>query len=477
MTLLTAFIAAASLPLADLASAERILGAYIFQRHGDRTAKALAPTKLTDLGYNEEYLSGSFFNDRYISSNSAYHIEGISSPVVNLAQIAASAPQDNVIQTSGQAFLQGLYPPLGSSASERLRNGSTIHLPLSGYQLIPMGDVQSGSGSEDNTWLESTSTCSKATLSSNAYYYSTSYEELQLSTSKMYQSLTSLTNNTIPASQMSYKNAYTIWDLFNVALIHNSTFPSSSILSDNWQELFVLANIHEFNLAYNSSDTIRAIAGMNLAGEVLTALNKTIAGGKTKLNIQFGAYSTFLSYFGLSGLSSMNNFTGMPDYASSMAWELVTNAPGTGIPSKSEINVRFMFHNGTSITGSTDLQAYPLFAQSAVQIPWTQFVDSTNKFAITSQQQWCQVCGNSTGICATTSDTTTSASSSKASSGGLSLADAGVIGAMVTLGVLAGLSVLLMLIFNLRLVRKSTLAAINRGSEASLTPAPVKSSS
>lgn len=245
------------------------------------------------------------------------------------------------------------------------------------------------------------------------------------------------------------------------------SLPSEQVM----QELLVLANIHEFNLAYNSSEPIRAVAGMNLAGEVLTALNQTItSGGKSKLTIQFGSYAAFLSYFGLAGLTNDAEFTGVPVYASSMAWELVTNASGTGIPSASEINVRFLFHNGTSIEGSTRLQEYPLFGQSAVEIPWTQFVDSTNKFAITSQQQWCTACGNSTGICSSSSGTSTSNTPSDSSSGGMSLAVAGVIGAMVTLGVLAGLTALIILVFGLRLVRKSTLASLgHQGSEASMT--------
>ena len=53
----------------------------------------------------------------------------------------------------------------------------------------------------------------------------------------------------------------------------------------------------------------------------------------------------------------------------------------------------------------------------------------------------------------------------------MSLAVAGVIGAMVTLGVLAGLTALIILVFGLRLVRKSTLASLGRqGSEASMSP-------
>jgi hypothetical protein len=38
---------------ASTASAETVLGVYIFSRHGDRTAKSTPPTSLTDLGFQE----------------------------------------------------------------------------------------------------------------------------------------------------------------------------------------------------------------------------------------------------------------------------------------------------------------------------------------------------------------------------------------------------------------------------------------
>ncbi|KAJ5986650.1 hypothetical protein N7451_011015 [Penicillium sp. IBT 35674x] len=479
MSVFGTLIVLAFLALAHLTNAERVLGAYVFQRHGDRTAKSWPPTNLTNLGYNQEYSTGTFFHDRYISSNSSFQIDGISTEKVNLKQVTASAPQDDVIENSGEGFLQGLYPPIGSAAAETLRNGSTIQSPMNGYQLIPMSDVQSGSGSEDNSWLQSTSSCNKAEISSDNYYSSTSYEDLLSSTKSFYQSLEPLVNGTFSSSELSYKNAYTIWDLIHVALIHNSTatFPSSDLLTDQTvQELLVLANEHELNLAYNSSDTIRAVAGMTLAGEVLAALNETItSGGKSKLNIQFGAYAPFLSYFGLAGLTAVNaNFTGIPDYASSMAWELVTNDTSTGIPSTSDISVRFLFHNGSAIGGTEQLQAYPLFGQSTLELPWAQFVDKSNEFSITSQEQWCQSCGNTTGICSSTSDNSgtgsSSGSSGSSTGGGMSLGVAGVIGAMVTLGVLVGLFVLSMLVFGLRFVPKSALAGAKRGSDASVTP-------
>lgn len=447
-------------------TAERLLGAYVFQRHGDRTAKGLPHVSLTDLGYREMFMTGTTFRDRYLSPNSTYHIDGINSNVVDLSQIAASAPDDAVIRSSGQAFLQGLYPPVGpGNAEETLRNGSTVKTPLNGYQLIPMSTVQSGTNSENRKWLEGTSSCKKAKVSSDDYFDSRSYHHLLASTDKLYQSLSTLVSPTIPRDELNYKNAYVIWDLLNVAMIHNSTStfaPSNSFSDGTMQELRGLASTMELNLAYNSSEPIRAIAGKTLAGEVLSALKETVnSGGSPKLAIQFGSYATFLSYFGIAGLLDVNpSFHGIPSYASSMAWELVTNAKD-GMPTESDIKVRFLFHNGTSTPGATDLNAYPLFGQTAIEMPWAQFADNMNHIAISSEGDWCHACGNTTGICASTKDATSNPP------GNITRAVAGVIGAMVTLSVIGIVVASIMLLFGLRLVRKSTMDPVSKGIELS----------
>ncbi|KAI9926287.1 hypothetical protein AWENTII_007160 [Aspergillus wentii] len=134
-----------------------------------------------------------------------------------------------------------------------------------------------------------------------------------------------------------------------------------------------------------------------------------------------------------------------------------------------------MFHNETSVEGSTQLQAYLLFGQSTLKLPSGRFVEKSNQVAISSQQQWCQACGNTTGVCASTSDDTggdsssSSSSSLSSSNSEMSLGVAGVIGAMVTLCVPAGLLVLSMLIFSLQLMPKSALTGIYRP-DASPTP-------
>ncbi|RAO65935.1 uncharacterized protein BHQ10_001947 [Talaromyces amestolkiae] len=460
--------AAALVPAIQLSAAETILGAYIFHRHGDRTSKSTPPASLTDLGYHEVLGAGTNFHDRYIADGSATQIYGIQSETVKLSQLAVSAPLDNVLQNSAAGWLQGLYPPVGGASNQTLRNGTVVEAPLNGYQLIPISITSSGSGSENNPWLQSSSSCNNALISSNEFFNSDIYLEYLNSTTDLYQSVAPAVNATFTTSQLSFKNAYVIWDLLNVALIHNSTttYPAlSSVSNETMHELFVLANIHEYNLAYNASSTARAIAGAQLASQALLALNETITTRSDPLlNVQFGSYGTFQSYFGLANLPAADPiFYGIPDYASSMVWELVTNATVTSdaLPSASDISVRFLFNNGTSAT-TTNLTAYPLFGGSEIELPWSDFVTQTQKFAITSQDQWCQVCGNTTGVCATSTASTSSSSASASSSSsgsGISNAVAGVIGAMVTLGVILGLEVLAMLLGGLRLVKKKSLAA------------------
>ncbi len=70
-------------------------------------------------------------------------------------------------------------------------------------------------------------------------------------------------------------------------------------------------------------------------------------------------------------------------------------------------------------------------------------------------------CGNSTGVCASSTASNSSGASVTAKSssgGGISTAVAGVIGAMVTLGVILGLEALILLVGGFRLVSKKRLA-------------------
>lgn len=204
-----------------------------------------------------------------------------------------------------------------------------------------------------------------------------------------------------------------------------------------------------------------------LAAQVVQGLDNTIKSqGKSKITIEFGAYGSFQSFFGLADLltlpDSNDSFMGIPDYASTMTFELFTTADASAFPAVEDLQVRFLFHNGTMDENST-LTAYPLFGQSSTELGWTEFQRGMNRFAVGGQEQWCQACGNSTGVCASVTASSSSsgagaAGSDSGSRGGISKVAAGIIGAMVTLAVVLGLQAAVMLVVGLRVVRKNRLA-------------------
>ena len=478
-------------------AAETVLGLYIFSRHGDRTSKAWPPTKLTDLGYREIFSSGTWFRQNYINGTSP--INTIEPNNVKLSQISASAPLDAVLMPSTQGFLQGLYPPVGAAlGSQTLANGTVVTAPLDGYQLIPIQTVATGTGSEDQAWLQGASNCANAVISSNNYFASPEYMSLLNSTQAFYSSILPTVNTTFNASQANFANAYsskillpttlippspnnpndnkppltnTVFDYLNVATIHNATIPSSTLLTPSTLlHLRTLADTHEFSLAYNATDPIRAIAGATLAAQTLSALNKTITTngtGAPLITIQFGAYAQFQSFFGLANLTSLgDDWIGIPDYSSTMTFELFTNVAAQPFPKTEDIKVRFLWHNGT--TGNTSTPTpYPLFGQSELALSWADFASGMDKFAIGDQADWCAACGNRTGVCAVPSSSSSSGGQQQQdggkSGGGLSRPVAGVIGAVVTLAVVLGVEGLVLLVLGLRVVGKRRVNGVGGG--------------
>jgi hypothetical protein len=266
--------------------------------------------------------------------------------------------------------------------------------------------------------------------------------------------------------------------LINVAQIHNSSYSGSDLITDEaFGRLASLADTHEWALAYNESESVanntRAVSAMVLAGEVVEFLNQTITGaGKQKVGIQFGAYATFSSFFGLADLETAHpDLRNVVDYASSMTFELFTNASATvssaNYPSVDDIYVRFLFSNSTA-SAENEPTAYALFGGDQDVVSWNDFTTGMDKFAISSNERWCNICGNTDGACAAygsdaSSNGNASASSSSnkesKSSNGLSPVVNGVIGAMVTLAVILGLEALVLLVGGYRVVSKKTLAS------------------
>lgn len=112
-----------------------------------------------------------------------------------------------MLQSSAQGFLQGLYPPV--ETIQTLRNGTVVSAPFGGYQIIPINLVSSGTGSEDNGWLQDASGCQNAQISSNNYFLSQDYMDKLNATRPFYQDLVPVVNRTFAANYTTFKNAYT----------------------------------------------------------------------------------------------------------------------------------------------------------------------------------------------------------------------------------------------------------------------------
>lgn len=192
--------------------AETVLGAYIFHRHGDRTSKSWPPTVLTALGADQVFTSGTWFRNRWVASNSSMPMLHMAADVAVLSQLAITAPVDNVLQASANVFTQGLYPPAGTAADQILADGTSTQAPFGGYQYIPVNIVSSASstsGTEDSEWLQGSSGCANAVVSSNEYLQSQEYVDLLNQTGPFYQDLLPVYNTTFNTSTATYKNAYT----------------------------------------------------------------------------------------------------------------------------------------------------------------------------------------------------------------------------------------------------------------------------
>lgn len=233
----------------------------------------------------------------------------------------------------------------------------------------------------------------------------------------------------------------------HVAQIHNATIASDDLLTNETvHQLQTLADAHEWGLAYNESEPVRAIAGAVLAGQIMQALNETLAEPLNKtsaqrLTVQFGAYGTFMAFFGLANLTAASpDFRGLVDYASSITFELVTNATVSGSDAPNtidtaDVSVRFLFANGSASDDNVP-QYFPLFGQSETTLSWADFSAGMSAFDIEDTSAWCTACGNTTGVCAD------STSSSGSDSGSSSSSSANSSDNSITPGIAAGIGIL-----------------------------------
>ncbi|KAF7503742.1 hypothetical protein GJ744_003325 [Endocarpon pusillum] len=425
--------------------AQTVHSVLVFTRHGDRTAKYYQGYHMTNLGATQLYSSGGFYRQRYVNEGAPSRVAGISADEVIRSQIWASAPDQAILYQTATNFLQGLYPPLGelnsTLATEELANGTSSQAPLNGYQFIQIHGE--GDTDPDTIWLKGDDACPAHDKASESYRQSEGYQRTLSQSADFYSRFTPLLANLMGGENVSYSHGYDVFDLLNVAAIHNASV-ASDIKREDLDQLRYLANEREWNLNYNATQPDRSIGGMALAGGFLRQLRTVVdSKAKTKFSLMSGSYDTFLSFFGLTNLTAASSdFQGLPNYAASMALELYTDDTNAQFPATPEqdLMVRFMFRNGTDERDS--LNAYPLFGGSDESMPYGRFVQELSSRSIQTVADWCTTCQSEQEFCSTATTRSDAAASSASSSShepgsGLSNAAAGAIGAVVALAVAA----------------------------------------
>ncbi|OJJ62416.1 hypothetical protein ASPSYDRAFT_109831, partial [Aspergillus sydowii CBS 593.65] len=388
--------------LVSSVGAETILGVTVYTRHGDRSSKHYPGYMLTNLGLQQNFQVGSDYRDLYVSSDSSKQILGISESKYVPSQIFASAPDEPVLLNTATAFLQGLYPPLDASiSSQSLNNGTNYTNPLDGYQYVVLHGEEKES--PDTIWIKGDDECPAFTEAMDTFPESTVYQERLESTRSFYQQFwPDILENVYDLSEedMTYGNAYTIFDLINVGTIHNTSM-KDAVTTEQLFQLRALADSAEFDSNYNASQPDRSIGAKTLNTAILSHLNETVTSkGDVKFSLLAGSYDTMLAFFGLNELTAASSdFYGLPDYASTMVFELLTsNDDVDGFPSDTDsLMVRFLFRNGSDSGGEPT--AFPLFGGEETTLSWTKFVAEMQSRAISSVAEWCNVCRSEQEFC------------------------------------------------------------------------------
>lgn len=410
------------------------------------TPKHYPDPALTSLGFQQNQQVGSDYRDLYIDPSSPKQILGISKDKYLSSQVHASAPAERVHLNAATAFLQGLYPPLDENAtSETLNNGSTLPASLNGYQ-IPVIHAED-SHSPGSIWINGAKECVGITTSQQGLLQNSTYTDKVLSTRSFYEQFWPLLRNVSDydnTSNLSYENAYDVFDLINVGLIQNASMRDAVKAADLLQ-LRTLADSHEFDKALNADTDGRMgpVSARTLSTAITTRLNETIASnGTTKLSLLSGGYEPMLAFFRLHDLTVASpDFYGLPEYASTMAFELFTKEDVTTFPDTDEdLKVRFLFRNGSS--ADSILIPFPLFGGSDISLPWTEFVHKMTRVSIGTPEEWCEICNPSPEqkpFCSSFRDSyypSQEAYDHDHGHKGISNAVSGVIGAVVMLGII-----------------------------------------
>lgn len=477
-----ALVAAAALQFPAFVAAqdlkEQVWSVFAYTLHGDSIPNALPrPRALTPYGASELYAAGSAFRSRYV----AIHSEGsdVGTRIPSMSPYALEAEEVSVLSStdqpavaSAQAFMQGLYPPLGQvydgeyfDPSFMLANGSLSSAPLNGYQYPQV--ITLGSADPRSIIVDGQLQCTLHEVADLEYNFSPQVQELTQVSEAFYGHLYSQSlSGVYDLSSANYANALYISEFLEYELLHNKTLlyhlNREDIERARWyaDHYIYATNGNVSSSELSVSNGIRTIAGRTLASHVLEAFDSNIQyrGANSKMSLVFGGSEPAVALASLMQLasSSQENFYSRPDLGASLIFELFSlEAEAAPIyPDQSQLYVRFLLRNGTGT--SAEFRSYPLFGHgpSNDAIPYSEFLAQMEKFALGSTEQWCLECGSSAVFCSGVMAKVKKTSTSDR----LSPAIAGVIGAVVTIVTLALAAILVFLFrgYRMRRMRRSS---------------------
>jgi hypothetical protein len=385
---------------------------------------------------------------------------------------------DEATGVAAQAFMQAFYPPhsLTSNSSAEtldpssvLANHTYIDNPLNGYQY-PL--IQTFTALDPSSiFISGTDNCLEWDLAMANYYNGAPFHDFDVDTWSFYQNLgPQVLSSVLPEAGWSFGNAYTIYDYVSYQINHNATAAKLLGGTGTLERLYELASKKQYNITGDQSvsgrtkgDKIMTIAGQTLAAKIVWQLylNVVTLGASPKLTLLVGDYGPMLSLFSLLSLPSVNPaFAQIPSFGSALVFELFslsnTSNPTT-YPSINDLFVRFYYKN-SSATGSSQyptLKAYSLFGNgpSMMDMSWTSFENSISGIMMSDVGEWCDVCQSTVSYCAAHNQSSSSGGSKNVNKD-MSLQVAGVIGAGATLGAVAILVPLAMLLCGLRFHRR-----------------------
>lgn len=288
------------------------------------------------------------------------------------------------------------------------------------------------------------------------FYVSELYTRLQASTKDFYESFSDILSGMLTHSGMGYINAYPIFDYINVGMVHNNTI-AKRVTPTELLQLRTLADSQQWALNGNISSVespgVLPISGRTLASKILMQLASIIDSGgkKNKFSLFVGSYDTFLSFFALSQLPNSDmSFFGLPDYASTMAFELISYSDDDTFPKDGkDLYVRFLFRNGTN--DANPLREYRIFGypHTDVVMQWADFRDAMAGISVSSASQWCELCDATESFCPVSVKANTNAQSSQKGRT-LSPVVAGIVGAICALLLVGAAMTLAMVFFGVR---------------------------